>query len=140
MSKAWRSRSKQERKGIQKYRLEKAALLRALKNGPCRDCGQEFPPEAMDFDHVPGRGGKLGGVGTRGTLAKIIAEARKCDLVCANCHRVRTRRRALGKHKQKADRWAEIDALSEVVEREREALRNLQDAREEIAQASAHFS
>jgi len=45
----------------------------------------------MDFDHV--RGKKLKAVGqllTSRSLAVVIAEIAKCDLVCANCHRERT--------------------------------------------------
>ena len=57
----------------------------------CMDCDGRFPPECMDFDHV--RGDKAftisNSVITR-SLEEIKAEIEKCDLVCANCHRVRT--------------------------------------------------
>ena len=71
-----------------------------LKEGkPCTDCGGTFHIAAMEWDHVPGRGPKLFELG-RGdhSLAKVQAEIAKCDLVCANCHRVRTwdRRRVQG--------------------------------------------
>jgi hypothetical protein len=63
------------------------------------DCGQTFPPECMDFDHV--RGKKCAAVGTlRGhKLSFLAAEIAKCDLVCSNCHRIRTRQRAKGSDK-----------------------------------------
>ncbi len=50
----------------------------------------------MDFDHIPGRGksfglGGNGGVGH--TMIELQDEVAKCELVCSNCHRVRTARR-----------------------------------------------
>lgn len=67
-----------------------------LKAIPCFDCGRCFPPECMDFDHV--RGEKKFQIAhiTRG-WAKIEEELQKCDLVCANCHRTRTRNRKKGR-------------------------------------------
>ena len=75
-----------------------AAMLDRLRDVPCADCGRRFPPCSMDFDHrdptqkrstVPAMIGRAGD-------ARILAEAGKCDIVCANCHRARTfDRRAL---------------------------------------------
>lgn len=66
-------------------------LARAL---PCMDCGQRFPAVAMDFDHRPGVD-KLSEVASlvgflTVTWSRIQAEINKCDLVCSNCHRLRT--------------------------------------------------
>ena len=52
----------------------------------------------MDFDHIPGRGEKFFTLNRiNGTLsrkmASIVAEVQKCEVVCANCHRVRTKQR-----------------------------------------------
>jgi hypothetical protein len=73
-------------------------LIAELKSGPCTDCGGRFPPFVMDFDHV--RGTKLGIISRMGTgrmaWAKTLAEVEKCDVVCANCHRLRTQLRMLG--------------------------------------------
>lgn len=69
-----------------------AAMLDRLRDVPCADCGGRFPPCSMDFDHrdptqkrstVPAMIGRAGD-------AAILAEAAKCDIVCANCHRART--------------------------------------------------
>lgn len=71
------------------------ALLETLKTDPCMDCGGTFPPECMDFDHRdPAE--KIAGVKTMKTrgIAAMMTEIAKCDLVCSNCHRIRTRRRA----------------------------------------------
>jgi len=64
--------------------------LDVLKSQPCMDCGQSYPPVAMDFDHV--RGVKVSDVGLMSQRAwsTVLVEIEKCDLVCANCHRIRT--------------------------------------------------
>jgi hypothetical protein len=75
-------------------RARRQAWLDELKSGPCLDCGHKFPPECMDFDHVRGR--KLLGVTMlvwQAAKATVLKEIAKCDLVCSNCHRVRTRAR-----------------------------------------------
>jgi hypothetical protein len=61
-------------------------------NKPCLDCLQVFPPYCLDFDHV--RGKKDRDISTlvhQGrNILRIQHEIEKCDLVCANCHRIRT--------------------------------------------------
>lgn len=72
---------------------QRLTFLAALKDGPCADCGGRFPRVAMDFDHV--RGEKLFeiGNGIRYKAAAVLAEIEKCEVVCSNCHRVRTEER-----------------------------------------------
>lgn len=77
---------------------EHARLLDQLRDVPCADCGRRFPPCAMDFDHrdpVMKRYGVTRMVGRAGA-ARMLAEAAKCDIVCANCHRSRTLIRRVG--------------------------------------------
>jgi len=68
------------------------AFHRAAKSRPCIDCGHSFPPECMDFDHV--RGEKIMPVSRLSkdwrSLKLLLEEIEKCDVVCANCHRIRT--------------------------------------------------
>lgn len=68
--------------------------LADLKRFPCVDCGGTFPPCVMDWDHRPGEE-KLFQLGTavRWGRTAALAEIAKCDLVCANCHRIRTSQR-----------------------------------------------
>lgn len=67
--------------------------LRELKSRPCMDCGQTFDPVCMDFDHRPDEV-KLGSiVKFRYDEAGFLAEIAKCDLICACCHRLRTKNR-----------------------------------------------
>lgn len=81
----------------QRHRELLARTVRELKNRPCMDCKTEFPehPEVMEFDHV--RGKKLYdmscAIRNRIALNTLLKEIAKCDLVCANCHRIRTVRR-----------------------------------------------
>jgi hypothetical protein len=81
---------------VHKARADLIAEVTVLKSAPCTDCGNCFPPECMDFDHVGDD--KLGNVGTMTTngnsRASVMAEIAKCELVCANCHRTRTKNRS----------------------------------------------
>lgn len=75
------------------YRGERKSILDSLKNSPCMDCKNTFPPYVMDFDHRDPKS-KFGNVSrmlaTGCSLEQVMAEVSKCDLVCANCHRIRT--------------------------------------------------
>lgn len=59
--------------------------------GRCMDCKGTFPLECFDFDHV--RGEKIVAVSRATSQSQRETELDKCDLVCANCHRIRTRNR-----------------------------------------------
>lgn len=66
-------------------------LVTQLKEAsPCLDCDRSFQACQMDFDHV--RGVKVGTISQMLGLptAVVLAEIAKCELVCANCHRIRT--------------------------------------------------
>lgn len=70
---------------------ENLGIINNLKDKPCMDCGNKFPPICMDFDHV--RGKKVANISKLARAGKIdeaLKEIEKCDLVCANCHRLRT--------------------------------------------------
>ena len=56
----------------------------------CIDCGYNANPVALDFDHVIGV--KRNGVTVSGSLKSAMAEAEKCVVRCANCHRIKTHR------------------------------------------------
>jgi len=64
-----------------------------LKAGrPCSDCGYVFHPAAMQWDHLPGSS-KVADVAVlarRGNRQRVLDEVAKCELVCANCHAVRS--------------------------------------------------
>lgn len=69
----------------------KFAVLLEYKDRPCFDCRRRFIPEVMDFDRD--------GSTSRESLSKLAARLppsefavvlASLDLVCANCHRIRT--------------------------------------------------
>lgn len=66
-------------------------LIAELKKGPCVDCGQTFHPVCMDFDHLNPET-KTRNISAMAQQSKetILAEIAKCELVCANCHRLRS--------------------------------------------------
>lgn len=76
-------------KARQKHRRD---LIKERKNAPCFDCGVRYPWYVMDFDHV--RGEKKFNLSIASnkmfSVDVINEEIEKCDLVCANCHRIRT--------------------------------------------------
>ena len=73
------------------------AWMNSLKAGrPCADCGETFPPYVMHWDHLPGHM-KVAAIGSMvGKWARdaVLDELKKCELVCANCHVMRTVERA----------------------------------------------
>ena len=82
----------------QRWRQKRILFIQELKNKPCTDCKQVYPYYVMDFDHV--RGEKLFGISSSiqnpVSMARLLAELDKCELVCSNCHRVRTHVRKYG--------------------------------------------
>ena len=88
-----------EKISIKKQKERLAKYLKDLKEkNPCIDCKISYPYYMMDFDHV--RGTKQANVAELiNTLSKkrLDAEIAKCEIVCSNCHRVRTHMRKQGK-------------------------------------------
>ena len=78
------------------YRKDRQEFVNKIKDLPCQDCGGRFDPECMDFDHRDAEiksfeiGARMLGKGEK-SLRKFMLEVSKCDLVCANCHRLRTK-------------------------------------------------
>ena len=64
---------------------------------PCIDCGNNYPAECMEFDHLPQfkKEVNISRLCHDGNVGRLRVELKKCQLVCANCHRVRTRLRRI---------------------------------------------
>lgn len=78
--------------------LRNKEYVNKLKEAPCTDCGGKFPSVCMDFDHVHGekRFNVSEGVNFK-SFDVLVAELAKCELVCANCHRLRSQSRLADK-------------------------------------------
>ncbi len=64
---------------------------------PCFDCGKTYHRAIMEFDHRDGTTKVRNVMSMAGySPDRIMQEIAKCDVVCANCHRMRTYRRRLG--------------------------------------------
>ena len=88
-ARAWARLYQQRTGAIRRQKVRD--LITAEKAKPCADCGHQYPHYVMDFDHV--RGEKIAAVGTmlrNPSVRKVLDEISKCDVVCANCHRIRT--------------------------------------------------
>ena len=84
-------RKKMRSARVMEHYSKMRTIIDSIKDVPCCDCGNKFPPCAMDFDHV--RGEKRFNIGQHiagHSLDSILSEIEKCDIVCANCHRIRT--------------------------------------------------
>jgi hypothetical protein len=61
-----------------------------LASGGCSRCGFDEHPAALDFHHRDDEE-KLFSIGAgpcQYSWAKILEEIAKCDVLCANCHRI----------------------------------------------------
>jgi ribosomal protein L37E len=65
---------------------------------PCADCGVQYNPWVMQFDHRDQSKKAFDmSLARKMGIKKLTIEAEKCDVICANCHFERT-------HKTRA--WA----------------------------------
>lgn len=74
--------------------VDRRATVRRMKEeSPCTDCGIHYPYYVMQYDHIGTD--KLFNISSAmgRSMASILAEIAKCELVCANCHATRTHKR-----------------------------------------------
>jgi hypothetical protein len=90
----------EKNKDVTKLRIaaRRAAVIeeyRAVKEAtPCTDCGQFFPFYVTQYDHIDAdKVDDVATIANDGSRRKLFAEIAKCELVCANCHAIRTYRR-----------------------------------------------
>ena len=94
----WREQN--PRKKVHRKKAESKRVIEWVTskydNTPCLDCGGVFPWCSMDFDHRPNEikefsiGQQGFQIATPHRIATVEKEIAKCDLVCSNCHRIRT--------------------------------------------------
>lgn len=90
---------------VRQYYLDKAAKRNAIENNEnrtrlyewlschsCVDCGNSNPI-VLEFDHVKGEKSRaLSDMVHRSSWETIKNEIQKCEIRCANCHRIKTAR------------------------------------------------
>ena len=89
-----------------KYKKNRDFLWEYKMAKGCADCGFNDNPFALHFDHLPGhvKISNLSRMLSNGSRSKILREIAKCEVVCANCHAVRTyARRARQKNSQQPE-------------------------------------
>lgn len=66
-------------------------LMTYLASHPCVDCGG-IDPVVLQFDHRDGttKAGTVAAMLNRASWTTLLNEIAKCDVRCANCHRLRT--------------------------------------------------
>ncbi len=70
---------------------EKREYLNKLKYKPCMDCHKRYPSYVMDFDHRNPRFKQVKiSQFPKYKWEQVLKEIKKCDVVCSNCHRIRT--------------------------------------------------
>jgi len=73
-------------------KAETAAAIRALKmERGCIECGYRAHSEALHFDHLPTSQKSFNIARAKNmSWGRVMEEIAKCEVVCANCHAVRT--------------------------------------------------
>lgn len=87
-----RNKAKVKKRAVEQKIIDRekarAYVLDFLNKNSCVDCA-ESDPVVLEFDHV--RGKKLHNISdmvrNAATIRRIIAEIKKCEVRCANCHR-----------------------------------------------------
>ena len=80
-------------------KIERQQILNGIKvESGCIDCGYNADPIALDFDHRDGSQ-KRADVSQMisAPLNEMLTEVAKCDVRCANCHRIKTKERRDGR-------------------------------------------
>ncbi len=76
------------------YKNKRRAIIKntlvKFFGGVCKRCTQTFPPCVFDFHHTKDKSAGVSFLLEAASLIKIAEEALKCELLCANCHRLET--------------------------------------------------
>jgi len=80
-----KAKNKTYRENVRNYVREQK------ESSPCLDCGIQYPYYVMEYDHIKDDKVKtVSWLASAGTMNQVIEEIKKCDLVCSNCHKIRT--------------------------------------------------
>ncbi len=95
-----RDKEQKLRRQVEWMRENRQRLGEFLADKSCEDCGNNNKV-VLDFDHREGeeKKGNIADLVNRWCWDRLEGEIAKCDIVCANCHRIRTWERAGGTSK-----------------------------------------
>lgn len=81
-----------------KIRTRNREFLKQIKEAtPCMDCGNHFPYYVMHFDHIFEKSASLANLSRACvSIERLQQEIDNCELVCSNCHAIRTHERKQG--------------------------------------------
>ena len=86
-------RSVRAKKRAAKWRLSQIIKI----NSGCVDCGYNDHPQALQFDHIRDKRANVSNmIRSDYSWNEIKKEIAKCEVVCANCHSIRTYMRKYG--------------------------------------------
>lgn len=72
------------------YERRRAVITKIKMDRGCADCGYRGHHAALQYDHLPGVE-KLFEIGRcPRPIPELLEEIAKCEVVCANCHSIRT--------------------------------------------------
>lgn len=86
---------RRRRRNAKTYRYQKKrrrrvkAELIELRGGRCEECEYSVSLAALEFHHRDPATKEFGIGNFNGSWERLLAEVEKCDLLCANCHRLR---------------------------------------------------
>jgi hypothetical protein len=89
----------QKQKTLTRGNISKAKRRRKMweykENVGCFDCGEKYPHYILEFDHKPEykKVGSPSEIAYQKNISAAMEEVEKCDVVCANCHKIRTHNR-----------------------------------------------
>lgn len=73
-----------------KIEENKTKVFNYLLEHPCVECGED-DPVVLEFDHLEDKKKDIATMlGSAYSWQSIVAEIRKCQVLCANCHRRKT--------------------------------------------------
>jgi hypothetical protein len=68
-------------------------MINFLQDKSCLDCGNK-DSRVLEFDHLSDKSKNISETLNNWSWERILTEIAKCDIVCCNCHRLRTLKRS----------------------------------------------
>lgn len=81
-------KEEKQKKANHRNRLLKQFLADYKLNQKCKDCGYSKHHSALEFIHIKGK--KSFNISFAKSISQAKKEIEKCEVICSNCHRVRT--------------------------------------------------